>query len=119
MLAFVYLTLTQTGRYLLRAAWEEGRILSRRRPIAELVADARTKPDISAKLRLVLAARSFAADSIGLRAKQSFTTYSQLDHDTLVLVLSGAYRDRLAPSSPLCLPCRRETLLPEMTSSAS
>ena len=35
-------------------------------------------------------------DSIGLRAKQSFTTFSQLDHDTLVLVLSGAYRDKLA-----------------------
>ena len=57
----------------------------------------RRTPPIAAKLRLVLAARAFAADSIGLRAKQSFTTYSHLDRDTLVLVLSGAYRDRLAP----------------------
>jgi predicted aminopeptidase len=48
-------------------------------------------------LRVVLAARAFAADSLGLAAKQSFTTYSQLPHDTLVLVLSGAYRDRLQP----------------------
>ena len=96
MLAFAYLTLTPTGRYLIRAAWEEGKILVRRRAITELVADPETKPQIAAKLRLVLAARSFAADSIGLRAKQSFTTYSQLDHDTLVLVLSGAYRDKLA-----------------------
>jgi predicted aminopeptidase len=30
-----------------------------------------------------------------LRAGDSFTTYSQLDGDTLVLVLSAAYRDRL------------------------
>ena len=31
----------------------------------------------------------FAADSIALEAKESFTTYSTLDRDTLVLVLSG------------------------------
>ena len=97
MLVVAYLILSPTGRYLLRAAWEEGRILARRRAITELVADSQTKPEVRAKLRLVLAARAFAAESIGLRAKQSFTTYSQLDHDTLVLVLSGAYRDRLAP----------------------
>jgi predicted aminopeptidase len=47
-------------------------------------------------LKLVLAARAFASESIGLKANKSFTTYSQLDRDTLVLVLSGAYRDRLA-----------------------
>jgi predicted aminopeptidase len=34
-------------------------------------------------------------DSVRLRAKQSFTTYSKLSHDTLVLVLSGAEKDRL------------------------
>src|SRR5206468_3838333 len=45
--------------------------------------------------RLVLDARAFAGDSVGLKAKESFTTYSPLDRDTLVLVLSGAYRDKL------------------------
>ncbi len=95
LLGVGYLVITPTGRYLLRAAWAEGRILARRRSIAELVADSATSPRIAAKLRLVLAARSFAAESIGLRAGQSFTAYSQLDRDTLVLVLSGAYRDRL------------------------
>jgi predicted aminopeptidase len=92
-----YLALAPTGRYLIRAAWAEGRILARRRAIADLVADSSTPPSVAAKLRLVLAARSFAAESIGLRAKQSFTTFSELDRDTLVLVLSGAYRDRLRP----------------------
>ena len=76
----------------------KARILARRRPIAD---DRRRLRDHAGrsrpKLRLVLAARSFAAESIGLRAKQSFTTYSALDRDTLVLVLSGAYRDRLVP----------------------
>ena len=97
LLGIAYLLLAPTGHYLLRAAWAEGRILAGRRPITEMVADSTTRPAIREKLRLVLAARAFAADSVGLRAKQSFTTYSQLDRDTLVLVLSGAYRDKLEP----------------------
>jgi predicted aminopeptidase len=95
--AVVYLVVAPTGRYLVRAAVAEGRILARRRPITAIIADPTTNPATAAKLRLVLAARAFAAESIGLRAKQSFTTFSPLDRDTLVLVLSGAYRDRLAP----------------------
>jgi predicted aminopeptidase len=42
-----------------------------------------------------VAARSFAVESLGLEAEESFTTFAQLDRDTLVLVLSAAYRDRL------------------------
>ncbi len=34
-------------------------------------------------------------DSLGLAAGESFTTFARLDRDTLVLVLSAAYRDRL------------------------
>jgi len=92
-----YLALAPTGRYLVRAAWEEGRILANRHPITAIVADSTTPPAVRAKLQVVLAARAFAADSLGLAARQSFTTYSRLQHDTLVLVLSGAYRDRLEP----------------------
>jgi predicted aminopeptidase len=90
-----YLVISPTGRYLLRAAWAEAGILRRRRPILEIVADSATKPAVARRLNLVLDARAFAVDSIRLAAKESFTTYSQLDRDTLVLVLSGAYRDRL------------------------
>jgi predicted aminopeptidase len=86
---------TETGRYLVRAAWEEGTILAHRRPIPDVISDARTDAIARAKLRVVRAARDFAADSLGLRAKQSFTTYTRLGRDTLVLVLSAAYRDRL------------------------
>ena len=50
-----------------------------------------------AKLRIVSAARLYGRDSLGLKTKESFTAYSKLDRDTLVLVLSAAYRDTLAP----------------------
>lgn len=84
-----------TACYLSRGAWEEGKILARRQSIAKLVDDNRTDPLVRRKLAIVLAARQYAKDSIRLKTKDSFTTYSKLDHDTLVLVLSAAYRDRL------------------------
>ena len=89
------LSLTPTGCYLSRAAWEEGKILAGRRPISELVRDRSIDPIVRAKLQLVLDARAYAKDSIRLRTQDSFTTYSKLESDTLVLVLSAAYRDRL------------------------
>jgi len=95
VLLVAFLALTATGRYLARAGWEEGKILWRRRPIAAILADSATPAPLRAKLQVVLDARRFAHDALGLRTGQSFTTYSTLDRDTLVLVLSGAYRDRL------------------------
>jgi predicted aminopeptidase len=91
----VLFALTPTGCYLSRAGWEEAKILARRRPIAELVRDSAIAPPTRAKLRLVLQARAFASDSLRLRAKESFTTYSRLERDTLVLVVNAAYRDAL------------------------
>ena len=93
----IVLVFTPTGCYLSRAAWEEGKILARRQPIAELVASRSTDSTVRRKLALVLAARQYAQDSIRLATEESFTTYSKLDRDTLVLVLSAAYRDRLEP----------------------
>jgi len=86
---------TPLGRYLIRAGWEEAKILSRRERIEDVIANPRTSESLRDRLRLVAAARQFAVDSLGLSAGKSFTTYAQLDRDTLVLVLSAAYRDRL------------------------
>lgn len=97
LLAVAVLTVaaTRTGRYLARAAWEEGKILARRRPIASVIADSTVPQAVRQRLRLVLAARDFGADTIGLAAGESFTTYSRLDSDTLVMVLSASPRDEL------------------------
>ena len=95
-LTTAFLTLLPIGRYLARAAFEEGKILARRQPIADLIASTTTEARLRTKLQVVLDARQFAIDSLGLRAQKEFTTYSRLDRDTLVLVLSAAYRDSLA-----------------------
>jgi predicted aminopeptidase len=94
-LLVVLLGITPMGCYISRAAYEEARILSRRTPIQQLVARDNTEPALRDKLALVLQARQFAVDSLRLKAGESFTAFSQLDHDTLVLVVSAAYRDRL------------------------
>ena len=91
------IVLSPTGCYLSRGAWEEGKILARRQPIAQLVRNRSTDPVVRRKLEIVLAARQYAMDSIKLKTEESFTTYSKLDRDTLVLVLSAAYRDKLVP----------------------
>ncbi|HEU0015524.1 MAG TPA: aminopeptidase [Longimicrobium sp.] len=83
--------------YVLRAAWEEGKILNRRRPITSIVADTATDWETREKLMLVLQARQFAADTLGLNAGKSYTLFSRVDSDTLVMVLSAAYKDRFQP----------------------
>lgn len=86
---------TPIGRYLLRGAWEEGKILASRRAISDVIADSTVDALTRTKLKLVLDARTFAAKSLGLRPGDSFTSFSKLEHDTLVLVVSAALRDRL------------------------
>ena len=96
-LGVVWLISAPTACYLSRGAWEEAKILGRREPISDVIRQPGTPSPVREKLKVVLAARKYAKDSLRLRAKDSFTTYSRLDHDTLVLVVSAAYRDTLKP----------------------
>lgn len=83
-------------RYVVRAGVEEAGILLRARPIAEAAADTTINAATRGKLLLVLGARSYAAESLGLAAGATYTTYSELPRDTLVVVLSASPFDRLA-----------------------
>lgn len=87
-------TLTCSPAYVVRAGIEEARILSRRRPIAEVVNDPATGEEERRKLRLVLDARTFAAEYLELDVGESYTTFSWVDRDTLLMVVSAARKDR-------------------------
>jgi predicted aminopeptidase len=82
--------------YVARAGYEEAKILSRRKPIEKVIADPRTDAETRRKLQLVLQARTFSHSSLGLAAAKNYTSFSQLDSDTLALVLSASPDDRLA-----------------------
>jgi predicted aminopeptidase len=83
-------------RYLTRAGIEETRILQARQPIAKLATDPRSDPALRDALHLVLASRDYAA-SMGLEAKETYTTYADVGRDTLLLVLQAAPRNCICP----------------------
>jgi predicted aminopeptidase len=81
--------------YVIKAGLAEARILRARRPIPEVILDPATTEDTRAKLTLALEARTFALEVLRLDVGDAYTTYADLDRDTLAMVLSAAYRDRL------------------------
>jgi predicted aminopeptidase len=83
-------------RYITRAGFEETRILQSRQPIANLVRDSATDPVLRQNLRLVLHTRDYAA-RLGLEAKETYTSYSDVGRDTLLLVLQAAPKDCICP----------------------
>ncbi|MGH7465538.1 MAG: aminopeptidase, partial [Longimicrobiales bacterium] len=80
--------------YVIRAGIEEAKILSRRRPIARVIEDPATAAETRRKLSLVLQARDFAAHALDLDVGESYTTYSWVESDTLLLVVTASAKDR-------------------------
>ena len=83
--------------YVIRAGIAEAKILRARRPIPEVILDPTTDDRTKTKLIFVMEARNYAIDVFGLDVGRSYTSFSQLESDTLALVLSAAHRDQLTP----------------------
>jgi predicted aminopeptidase len=78
-----------------KAGWAEMKILTGRRSFDEVIADPKTEEETRRKILLARQARSFAIHKLGLDAGDSYTSFTQLETDTLAWVLSAAYSDRL------------------------
>jgi len=81
--------------YVVKAGIAEMKILRARQPIHRVLADSTVDADTRGKLAYVLEARRFAAERFGIDPGDSYTMYTELDRDTLALVLSAAHKDRL------------------------
>jgi predicted aminopeptidase len=95
-LLVVLLAVSRDARFVVRAAVEEAKILWRRQDLATLAASDAIPMEERARFQLVLDVRAYAADSLGLDVGRTFTRFTRLTRDTLVLVLSASPRDRLA-----------------------
>ena len=83
--------------YVVRAAYEESKLLWRREPIATALRSDALDAATRAKLELVLAVRQFADAQLGLRVGGSYSSYAVVDGSQVLHVVSAAPRDRLVP----------------------
>jgi predicted aminopeptidase len=82
--------------YVLRAGYEEARILWYRQPIEEILQRPSLEVTTRDKLRLVLRVRQFAEQELGLRVGGSYTSLSEVK-TPLVYVITAAPKTRLEP----------------------
>jgi len=85
--------------YVIRAGIAEANILRARRPIPDVIVDPATDDRTKTKLTFVVEARNYAIDVFELDVGRSYTSFSQLESDTLAMVLSAAQKDQLTPKT--------------------
>jgi predicted aminopeptidase len=73
-----------TGCYLLQAAGGQMEISAKREPIAEVIADSATAPQLRARLEYVATARDFASRELGLPDNESYRSYADLGRPYVV-----------------------------------
>jgi predicted aminopeptidase len=83
--------------YVLRAAYEEGKILWRREPIGLFLEKADVAQDTQEKLKLVLAVREYARDVLKMNVGGSYASYSYVDRPDLTFILTAAPKTELKP----------------------
>ena len=82
--------------YILRAGYEEAKILWYRRPIADILrAPGPLDLPTQEKLRLVLRVRAFAEQDLGFRVGGSYGSLSELPSPPTIYVVTAAHRTRL------------------------
>ena len=95
--AIVFVPILLSACYIPRAAYEEGRILWKRKPIDDALARGDLPADIRAKLETVLAVRKFAAENLGLNVGGAYKSFAPVDKNAIVHVVMAAPRDSLVP----------------------
>lgn len=83
--------------YVLRAAYEESKILWRREPIEKALEKPDLDPETREKFRLVLEIRDYARDRLKLNVGGSYASYSYIDRANLTYVLTAAPKTELRP----------------------
>ena len=81
--------------YVLHLAQGEARVQGSVEPISDVLASDRLGTEDADKLRLIVNTRDYAAQTIGLNAGNSYTTFYDTSGDPAAFNLSAARRDAL------------------------
>jgi predicted aminopeptidase len=85
LLAVLGLVLPGCGTvYVAQAAKGQLQLLTERRPLAKVIADPDTDPDLRRRLTTVREAREFASSELGLPNNKSYTSYADLNREFVV-----------------------------------
>lgn len=95
----VLIILQLEGCYYLQAIRGHSDLMSRRRPMSDLVADDATSADLKRRLALVLEARDFAVTELLLPDNDSYRSYVDLERDFVVWNVFAAPEFALEPKT--------------------
>ena len=99
----LFLCVPLTGCYYMQAASGQWEVMRKRQPIAEVIEDSGTSPELAARLRLLDEARDFSVGLLGLPDNKSYRTYADLERDYVVWNVFAAPEFSLAPKQ-WCFP---------------
>jgi predicted aminopeptidase len=106
MLRFVLilvLLLPLSGCYYLQAAKGQLDLNRKREPIADVLQNQDTSPELAARLRLVQEARQFSVDELGLPDNKSYHAYADIERDFVIWNVFAAPEFSLQPKT-WCFP---------------
>ena len=83
-LLLLLVSLPLSGCYYMQAASGQMEIMRKREPIADIVADETSSPELVDRLTLLTEARQFSIDVLGLPDNDSYRSYADLERDYVV-----------------------------------
>jgi predicted aminopeptidase len=87
----------------MQAASGQWEVMRKRQPIAEVIKDSETSPELAARLHLLDEARDFSVEKLGLPDNKSYRTYADLERDHVVWNVFAAPEFSLTPKQ-WCFP---------------
>jgi len=95
VLFFAFCLVSCSPTYILRAGYEEAKILWYRRPITEVLARPDLDPATREKLAMVLRVRQFVEHDLGFKTGGSYQTLTEIAQPPIVYVVTAAPRTKL------------------------
>ena len=97
LLLFAFCLVSCSPTYVLRAGYEEAKILWHRRPISEVLARPNLDEATREKLTMVLRVRQFVEQDLGFKTGGSYQTLTEIAQPPIVYVVTAAPRTKLEP----------------------